>query len=227
MLIFDCTQATCDFFSAKVRGKVVCHVKQAPADEPEAVDSANPAVMDRWQLHCIKMGRYHLMIAAHVKTRYAMLFVGLKKNDLQGFLTQFRERYVNEMWMLARAIPLSLPSEPEVLARCAQWMATMHEYVFYKRGDRSVQTHINQVFDHAYYCAYEGEGLPVETMDLVDFDATTNRLLRRIGSKGDYFLPDERQLQMCYPLLGGSLSPDAVAEGYKAYRSKKWAITEE
>lgn len=57
-----------------------------PAAAAQALENESAADerVDRWQLHAITFGRTNVLAAMKVDTRYAMLFVGLKRNDVQG-----------------------------------------------------------------------------------------------------------------------------------------------
>jgi hypothetical protein len=211
MLIFDCTQSACEFFSSKVKGQLVSHVQPASAAETlEVADATWPAV-DRWQLHCVKFGRTNVLVAVQVDTRFAMTFVKLKPGDVKGFLEQFCGRYQIELLLLADNTQVPLPPQTELQRHAIAWAESMSPAYFFKRNDRSVQSHITQVLDYADQVAYE-KGLPVEVEDVIAFDMRVNRFLRKIGGKGDYFHPDEEMLLRVYPVLGGTLSVEGVKE---------------
>lgn len=216
MLIFDCTQAAKDFFSGKVKGQVVTPVQPAAAAESLEFDSHDPADIQRWQLHATKFGKFNILLAMKTDTRYAMLFVGLKRNDVDGFLERFRSRYIGEI--VKTALQLQLPLPPQlVLQQCiTDWENVLMDTHFFKRGDRGVQAHINDALGVAAYDAYEGRGLPTELNDLIAFDQATNDTLRSIKG-GPYFQPADEEIQRAYPRLGGVMAKEDVAAAYRAW----------
>jgi hypothetical protein len=217
MLIFDCTQATCDFFSKKVKGKVVSQLQlSSPEDSLQDVGSSlYPA--ERWQLHVTKFGRTNVLLAMEVDTRYAMLFVSLKRNDFEGFFQQFLERYLGVMALMSANMQLSLPPQAQLQQHITRWEQSLRDVHFFKRNDRSVQTHINQVLDLAAYPAYARQSIPVEFQELIEFDELANRFLRAVRGS-EYFYPAEVQIQLGYPRLGGTMTHEEVAAAYQSYR---------
>jgi hypothetical protein len=217
MLTFDCTQAASDFFLRKANGKLVREIEPVsatPLPEGRGADEAN---VDRWQLHVTKLGRSSILIAMKLDSRYTMLFVKPKRNDISGFLAQFRIRLLSEMVLQATNIGLHLPAAADLQPYINDWEQSMSEPVFFSRSDRSVLTHINQVVDLAAQFAHESDGLPAELPDLMVFDGVANRFLRKVKG-GDYFHPDEAQLQSAYPRLGGVMTADEVREAYRRWR---------
>jgi len=217
MLIFDCTQAACKFFSGKVKGELVSRVEPASAASLLSTDREN---IERWQLHTTKFGKTNILVAMHVETRYAMLFVGLKRNDVDGFLRQFIPRYLGGMVLMALNMGLVMPPEAELNRHVNEWADTLEDVHFYKRGDRSVQAHINDVLYLAAHEAYEGPGLPIELGGLVEFDGIANRFLRSIKG-GDYFRPAETAFQKAYRHLGIGMEPEEVAQAHQRWFAGK------
>ena len=216
MLIFDCTQDACDFFSKKVKGKIISAVQPAAAAQSLEADSAAHERMDRWQLHVTKFGRIHVLLAMKVDTRYAMMFVGLKRNDVKGFLAQFNSRYLAELLVLAVNVRGEMPPQAELQRHVDVWEESLQAVHFFKRGDRSVQGHINEVLYMAAHRAYEGTGLPIEEASLIAFDGVANGMFRSIRG-GDYFMPAELELKQVYPRLGMVMTEVEMGEAYKRW----------
>ncbi|MGA3681062.1 DUF6933 domain-containing protein [Pseudomonas graminis] len=216
MLIFDCTQDACDFFSKKVKGKIISAVQPAAAAQSLEPDSAAQERVDRWQLHVTKFGRLHVLLAMKVDTRYAMMFVGLKRNDVTGFLEQFTARYFVEVLVLAGNVRGEIPPQAELQRHVDLWEKSFQPVYFFKRSDRSVQAHINDVLYMAAYDAYKGQGLPVEESELIAFDGSANGMLRSIRG-GDYFYPAELELKQVYPRLGMVMTEAEMGEAYKRW----------
>jgi hypothetical protein len=220
MLIFDCTQDASDFFSRKVKGKIITAVQPAAAAQSLEADSADHKRVDRWQLHVTKFGRLHALVAMKVDTRYAMMFVGLKRNDVKGFLEQFTARYLVEVLVMAGNILGKIPPQVELQRHVDLWEESLQPVYFFKRGDRSVQAHINDVLYMAAYDAYEGKGLPVEEPDLIAFGEVPNGMFRSIRG-GDDFIPAELELKQASPRFGMVMTEVEIAEGYKSWRSRR------
>ncbi|MGA9222796.1 MAG: hypothetical protein WBZ57_16540 [Pseudomonas graminis] len=220
MLIFDCTKDAADFFSKKVKGNIISAVQPSAAAQSLEADSAAHERVDRWQLHVTKFGRTHVLLAMKVDTRYAMMFVGLKPNDVQGFLQQFNARYLLEMLVLAGNVRGQIPPQAELQRHVDVWEESLQSVHFFKRSDRSVQAHINDVLYMAAYDAYEGEGLPVESPDLIAFGEVPNGMFRTIRG-GDYFIPAELELKQAFPRFGMVMTEVEISEGYKSWRSRR------
>lgn len=220
MLIFDCTQDASDYFSRKVKGKIITAVQPAAAAQTLEADSADHERVDRWQLHVTKFGRLHALVAMKVDTRYAMMFVGLKRNDVKGFLEQFTARYLVEVLVLAANVRGEIPPQVELQRHVDAWEESFQPVHFFKRSDRSVQAHINDVLYMAAYDAYEGKGLPVEEPDLIAFGEVPNGMFRSIRG-GDDFIPAELELKQASPRFGMVMTEVEIAEGYKSWRSRR------
>jgi len=220
MLIFDCTKDAADFFSKKVKGEIISAVQPSAAALPLEPDSAAHDRVDRWQLHVTKFGRTHVLLAMKVDTRYAMMFVGLKRNDVQGFLQQFSARYILEVLVLAGNVRGQIPPQAELQRHVDLLEESLQSVHFFKRSDRSVQAHINDVLYMAAYDAYEGKGLPVEAPSLIAFGEVPNGMLRSIRG-GDYFIPAELELKQACPRFGMVMTEVEIADGYKRWRSRR------
>jgi hypothetical protein len=131
MLIFDCTQDACDFFSKKIKGKNTSIVQPAAAAQALENESAADERVDRWQLHAITFGRTNVLAAMKVDTRYAMLFVGLKRNDVQGFLEQFTRRYIGSLLELAVNVRQQMPDRADLQRRIDAWDESLKPVHFF------------------------------------------------------------------------------------------------
>ncbi|MGI3747129.1 MAG: DUF6933 domain-containing protein [Janthinobacterium lividum] len=216
MLIFDCTQDACDFFSKKVKGKIISAVQPSAAAQSLEADSAAHDRVDRWQLHVTKFGRTHVLLAMKVDTRYAMMFFGLKRNDVQGFLEQFTARYFVEVLVLAGNVLGEIPPQAELQRHVDVLEESFQPVHFFKRSDRSVQGHINSVLDMAARREYVGPGLPIGEQDLIEFDGVANQFYRSIRGS-DYIIPAELELKQVYPRLGLMMTEVEMGEAYKRW----------
>nr|GEX62745.1 two-component sensor histidine kinase bacteria, putative [Tanacetum cinerariifolium] len=109
------------------------------------------------------------------------------------------------------------------LRRIDAWDESLKPVHFFKRGDRSVQGHLNEVLGFAAYDAYEGRGLAVEYDDLVEFDASVNSMIRTVRGT-DSFIPVQRELQQACPRLGMDMTEAQIDEGYSRLRSMRRGV---
>lgn len=205
MLVFNCTQAACDFFTRKVKGSNVTPVQPAPSRQWQS-DVFNKAdgrtlSLDQWQVHCVTRKRKPVLLAMHMTTRYAMVFADIKRADLDGFLLQFVERWLNQMMTLG--ITLGLLNEVEQAEVAERFIQSHDQFKIFARNDRSVQAHINQVLFHFDLLLEEARALPANTQEAAGFDAQANRMIRKIGPKEiGYFCPDEAMLSYWWERVG-------------------------
>lgn len=188
MLVFNCTKAAVEFFTVTRQGK-----KQSPIEPP-----AIPAISDTqhenqpvssWLVHTIKIQRKHVLIAMHATTRYAMVFTGLKKGDWAEFVNQWLERLFNNMQFLGEEFELcDEASFHTMLNQFIRLHPTLH---FCQRGDRSVQSHLNDVVWHFENRVYEVGNLPDGQEQCSSFDEWVNSIIRSTKAQKDYFHPDE------------------------------------
>lgn len=205
MLVFNCTQAACDFFTRKVKGSTVTPVQPAPSRQWQSDvfndADARPLSLDQWQVHCVTRKRKPVLLAMHMTTRYAMVFADIKRGDLDGFLRQFLERLLNQMMTLG--IMLGLLSKAEQAEVVERFMQSHDVFQIFARSDRSVQAHINQVLFHFDQLLEGARALPAGTHEAAGFDAQANRMIRKIGPKEiGYFCPDEAMLSYWWERVG-------------------------
>ncbi|KQQ49258.1 hypothetical protein ASF84_23440 [Pseudomonas sp. Leaf127] len=205
MLVLNCTQAACDFFTRKVKGSTVTPVQPAPSKkwQDDAFNDADgrPLPQDQWQVHCVTRKRKPVLMVMHMPTRYAMVFTDIKRADLAGFLQQFVERLLNQMMTLG--IMLGLLREDEHAGVIERFMQSHDQFQIFARSDRSVQSHINQALFHFDLMLEDIGVLPANTQEAAGFDAQVNRTIRKIGPKEiGYFCPDEAMLAYWWERVG-------------------------
>lgn len=188
MLVFNCTKAAADFFTVTRQGK-----KQSPlAKAPTATidDSQHDGqLVSQWLVHAIKVQRKNAIIAMHVHTRYAMVFTGIKKGDWVKFFNQFVERLFNNMQIFGEEFELC--DEASFHTMFDQFIRLHPKPIFCQRGDRSVQSHINDVAWQLDNRAYEMGYLPETLEDAVFFDEWMNSLIRSSKKQQGHIHPDE------------------------------------
>ncbi|MGL5996204.1 MAG: DUF6933 domain-containing protein [Pseudomonas proteolytica] len=200
MLTFNCTQATCKFFSRKDNGKQISRVQTAPSPDWRTDADHHRHSSAQWQLHTVKIKRKFVLLAMHMETRFAMVFVGIKQNDLHDFIHSFVERWLNEMIRLG--MQLGFLSEAELPLVSERFLQQHLQFELVQRSDRSVQGHMNQNLAHLEDLAAEVGALPANEHEATGFDKWVNGHLRSIGGCPGYFYPDEEMLQYWWAHFG-------------------------
>ena len=206
MLVFNCSKTATEFFTCSRKGKKISAIKPAPnktiaesvqsarimrlltnneVDKNQLVSQETDIRQWHWLVHAIKVKRKNILIVMDYESRFAMTFTGLKKGDEQAFLTLFKAHlklHINEI------LP-QLITDLNVIENSFAQFANHHTgYVFHQRGDRSVQSHINDVVWHIEMTAIETGDLPIG-YNLICFDRYINETLRTRNGDNDYFYP--------------------------------------
>lgn len=197
MLIFNCSRAFAEFIEPKPKADVPPLVQTPPspslADDAELLrDRAGekPAYLQQWVAHLVRIRRKPCVLVMEANTRYAMVFPGLKKGDVAGFINQVIERLANEMTFAVG--DLSMMADFDVTM--AQFLARHRDFRFFLRMDRSVQAHLK---DAAWYLEdwiVEANRLPEGHEECAMVDERVNRTIRSTKSHKDYFVPAEEML---------------------------------
>ncbi|AKJ98578.1 hypothetical protein V5F23_21465 [Pseudomonas sp. WP18] len=203
MLIFNCTEAACNFFSRVHKGKKITPVEKPPS--PVIEDDEVDGFAEQWLVHAITVQRKHVLFVIHVQTRYCMIFADAKKADVEGFIHRFSERWINGLMRHAGQYDLLHWVDDEPMM--ARFQESCHESVFYKRGHRGAQKHINEISWVFEDCAAEWGTLPSDEFSAGRFDGDMNNTPR--GSKGhkDYYFPDEEMIIHWLRRYGGLDEP--------------------
>ncbi|BBP66618.1 hypothetical protein PHLH5_41590 [Pseudomonas sp. Cab53] len=203
MLIFNCTEAACNFFSRVHKGKKITPVEKPPS--PVIEDDEVDGFAEQWLVHAITVQRKHVLFVIHVQTRYCMIFADAKKADVEGFIHRFSERWINGLMRHAGQYDLLHWVDDEPMM--ARFQESCHESVFYKRGHRGAQKHINEISWVFEDCAAEWGTLPSDEFSAGRFDGDMNNTPR--GSKGhkDYYFPDEEMIIYWLRRYGGLDEP--------------------
>ncbi|MCF1428943.1 MAG: hypothetical protein LPD71_13745 [Shewanella sp.] len=194
MLVFNCTKAAAEFFTVTRSGKKISPLETPPTDPVIASGSLNTQVqqaspVSAWLVHAVSVQRKKVLIAMHVETRYSMVFVGLKKGDWAEFTNQLLERLFNNMQFFGEEFELC--DEESFEAMLNEFIKLHPKPIFCQRGDRSVQSHINDVVWQFENRVYQIGCLPDGQEEAASFDEWINSLIRSTKQKKDYFHPDE------------------------------------
>ncbi|AOY00141.1 hypothetical protein [Jeongeupia sp. USM3] len=182
MLLFQCSGAACEALTSTRKGQVASWIGAEPVD---------PASAWVWQLHAVKIDRKLVYVAMQRDTRFAMAFWGLKKGDGEALLRLFVERLVNHLLWLNQGI--GWLDEVAADAAIERLLLQHRDFRFAAGGDRSVQTHINDVVHACRDAVWEVGYLPDNQEEAAGIDGQQNRMLRSVRG-GDYFVPDEELL---------------------------------
>ena len=188
MLIFNCSKAAADFFTVTRQKKKQSPLVAAPTETTDERGTPQ-APTSQWLVHAIKINRKHVLVVMHVHTRYAMVFSGIKKGDWIEFLNRMVERLFNNMQFFGEEFALC--DDESFNNMLARFIAFHGKPCFCQRGDRSVQSHINDVAWHFENRVYEEGCLPNNQQQAASFDAWMNNYLRKTKQQSDYFYPDE------------------------------------
>lgn len=197
-LTFNCSQAACDFFSRIHKGKKITAIQPVPTMQVSGEDLHTDP--HQWLVHAATVQRKHVVLAIHLKTRYCMLFFDMKKADAEGFVQAFMNRWTMEVMDLALKCGLVDFVDPQILD---QLLNELNQSVLMlPRGDRSAQTHINEVLRFFKWDAEDFDFVN-EPWSALRYDARTNHTPRTIRGQKDYIWPDEEMLVFWLVTLGG------------------------
>lgn len=190
MLIFNCTEAASQFFSRVHKGKKITPVEKPPSAVIE--DDEVGAFTEQWLVHATTVHRKHVLYAIHVPTRYCMIFAHAKKADVESFVRRFAVRWAEGLIKHSGDHDLLQWVDPEIMSD--RFAKSCGEYVFYKRGHRGAQKHINEISWFFEDCAAEWGTLPSDEFSAGDFDSRVNDTPRSNKGYKGYYYPDEEML---------------------------------
>lgn len=190
MLIFNCTEAASDFFSRVSKGKKITPVEKPPSpviEDDESVEST-----EQWLVHAITVQRKHVLFVIHVRTRYCMIFADAKKADVEGFVHRFSDRWIYGLMRHAGQNDILQWVNDEPMME--RFQENCRQYMFYKRGHRGAQKHIEQIAWIFEDYAAEWGCLPPDEIVAGRFDAQMNDTVRSNKGVKGYYMPDEEMM---------------------------------
>ena len=150
-----------------------------------------------WYAHRVNLLRKKCVIVMEESSRYALIFVGVKKIEFAHFDKLLRNRIVAKASWLCD-LPHPGPNE-QLIAAVEQKSSSV---VFSSRLDRSVQAHIRQVADEMeYFVKNRFERLPESADEEFVLGCWLNDTLRKRGGDKDYFYPQRKWLESLLALL--------------------------
>lgn len=220
MLIFNCSRAFADFIELAARHGVETLVTPAPSPDPDEDAAAlrtGAAPVQQWLVHLVRLRRKPCVLAMELRTRYAMVFTGLKKGDAAGFINALIERLANEMAFAANKAGMALHPQAPI----ARFLAHHHAFRFFLRAHRSAQAHLKEVAWQLAHCSDEAGGLPVGHEACAAVDAIANRTPRKTSTSKDYLYPGEEMLVDWLITYYAGVAPDREALLDKISRGKR------
>ena len=213
MLIFNCTKASSEFFTVTRQGEKFSCIEPAPhktisesVAKPTFPDDVDPQENDgfqwQWIVHCVSIKRKKYLLVMDHHTRYCVIFPAGKKGDDIDFLNNFETllkanfRYlVDKEWVDKEGFDVEEVNngkmdQTEATRYIEQYDALINTCIFHQRGDRSVQSHINDVVWHLQ-ALVERQGHITERLDCLMFSVTASNILRRRNGEKDYFQPNK------------------------------------
>lgn len=230
MLVLNCSRAFADFIEPNATPGKAPLILMPPAKA--VVDDSlwlrdqdgQPATsLWQWQLHMVVVRRQPCVLAMEMDTRFNMLFTDLRKGDIAELLKQLLERLLNLQLFAAGDMGLVEDADLDGIIDCL--FARHGDFRLVLRGNRSVQSHLNDVAYHLDREVDKRNGLPHGHERCAVFDDICNGMLRRSKSRPDWFFPAEEML--CY-FMGqfAGWTPDRMVylrERIKARRQQVWA----
>lgn len=212
MLVFNCSKAAADFFTTTKKGEVNSPIEAAPhktiaesigslASDPSKVLPVDIIQSDgldviqwHWLVHTIKVKRKNVLIVMDYHSRFSMTFSGLKKGDQYPFLNMFEHHLNVHIHELMQVVCDSYGDSSEDIQNSIEEYNNAHDScAFHQRGDRSVQSTLNDVAWHFKESSNTLGAVP-EGVDLIGFDAFVNDLLRKHKTEKKYFYPRHKFL---------------------------------
>lgn len=187
MLIFNCTKASAEFFTSTKKGK-----KQS------AISSTNENITDepdeqphwQWLVHAIKEKDKNILIVMDYQSRFSITLPNLKKGDGTYFVNNFEQQLITHANQMMAAINTDLQT---IKLSLEHYHQKHNSHIFFQRGDRSIQAHINDVAWHFCDWIYEEGAIPTGN-NLINFDYFANQMLRKRKGDKDYFIPQHQFL---------------------------------
>ena len=139
----------------------------------------------QWYIHRVTINRKKVVIAMEERSRYAMIFAGMKKKDFDDFPSVFVQRLVNEVISICK---LDDDSTEKLIALVNLIAKNMY---FHKNSNRSVSAHIRQASDELDWMIERVGRLPKSEEEEFGAGTEVNSSLRKTAQYKDYFVPIE------------------------------------
>ena len=205
MIVFNCSQAFAEFIEPRKSGPaplVGAPAAKHPGDDaPQLidVDGQPPRHIEQWLVHCLRLRRKTCVLVMDIDTRYAMVFVGLRRGDPEGFLNAFATRLMNEMALAADEIGMLADFEMALTA----FLERHARFSFVKRSERSTLAHLTQAAWDVELYAEDAGHLPESHEECAAIDARINDTPRRAKGRPGWFYAQQEMLCAWLRAYGG------------------------
>lgn len=139
----------------------------------------------QWYAHRVTVLRRKCLILVEWRSRYAMVFTGMVKDDFAHFPAIFHDRLLREALSVCQ-LDEEKTDELEGLINIV-----CDEVQICPGSDRSVQAHINEIARDLKYLAAEIGFLPEDDRREFNFGLRVNQMLRKTKEDKEYFYPLE------------------------------------
>ncbi|HHL19584.1 MAG TPA: hypothetical protein ENJ33_07600 [Thiothrix sp.] len=185
-------------------------------DPPSKLIKDDVVTNMQWVLHVVKLLDKNCVVAMEVNTRYSMIFTDISEVDSELFVKRFIVRLVTEMCIM---FDLSFEN---IQSYVDDFVEQHPQVLLCQRGDRSVQSHINDVVWHLSTQVEKTGKLPTDINELINLGVFVNQLLRTTKQIKDYFYPYEmmrNQWEAAFPtFVVEKKEPDFDVEAFMAER---------
>jgi hypothetical protein len=164
----------------------------------------NPGAI-QWYLHRVTINRKKVVIAMEGRSRYAMIFAGMKKKDFNDFPSMFVHRLVSEVVSICN---LNDEAPDKLISLVTVIAEEMH---FQKGSDPSVSAHIRQVSAELDWMIQDIGRLPESTEEEFGAGVKVNSMPRKTAQDKGYFVPIEMFQDFWMGMLEHLLKKEAEA----------------
>lgn len=192
MLIINCTKAATEFFSKTRKGEKTSPV-ELPSDKKldAAIVQANFPGEWQWMVHAVKVKAKNVLVAMDYNTRFSISLSELKKGDPDDFINRLEHHLIVHVHELMRNIDAD---NNTIENSIYEYQKQYSNLTYYARGDRSVQSNINDVVWHFRQHTSEIDAVPTG-VHLISQDVFVNHTLRKRKTDKEYFYPHHEFLR--------------------------------
>lgn len=185
MLVFNCTKAALSFFSY-TKNKQKITPEQAVPDFAITSVGTKKNPLSQWLLQCSKIAGRHVIFACHIHHRYVMIFTNLEKNNWQGFVDAFIERYITQIKNLLADFEIGMALAPDLEEKIRQSYQSLYCCARY---DASTLRTITEA-DGYFYTNLERIGQFPSKQGEINFEASINTAFTHSKLLNDVILPE-------------------------------------
>lgn len=184
MLVFNCTKAALNFFSY-TKDKIKYSPVEATPNYALDDMGSKKHPLSQWLLQCVKIQHHNVLFACHIKYRYVMFFNNIEKNNWQGFIDTFNERYIAQITQLLEDYEVGIKLSDDILTAIKKHHHPTHCFARYcPKAQHNITLAVEEVT-----IALDQMGWHQVINDEADFEAAYNDYLTSSTSMPDVFIP--------------------------------------